>query len=139
MRTINYLKKTKEVLDVSSDYGLAKKLGLTKQTISGYMNGNRTMDDYTAAKLAEVLGISALEVIAAANAEREKDAEKAEFWRKLAKMSAAAIAIPLIVMGGEKQEISLNNSNMHYAQWMLSVLLFALVVIWRKHEEENRV
>lgn len=72
------------------------------------------MDDYTAAKIANVLEINPLEVIAAANAEREKHAEKREFWEKLAKMTAtAAIAMPLFFGNFEEGIKSLNNNDLY--------------------------
>ena len=58
------------------------------------------MDDYTAAKVANVLKINPLEVIAAANAEREKDSQKAEFWRKLASGTQGAILSSTLIFGG---------------------------------------
>ena len=96
------------------------------------------IDDYTAAKVANVLDINPLEVIAAANAEREKDSQKAEFWRKLASgAQAAAVGSTLFFGGLTYSEEFLNNQHyIHYAQ-LLAVVVFALVLIWRKHEKEE--
>lgn len=73
MNTKEYLDAVKQKTGIDSDYKLAKLLNLTKQAISKYQLGNRVMDDYTAAKIAEVLEIPVIKVIADANAEREKD------------------------------------------------------------------
>lgn len=100
MKTKDYLEEAKRKTGLVSDYALGKRLGITKQAMSGYATGNRIMDDYTAAKVAELLGISELEVIAAANAEREKDSQKAEFWRRLATRGRAAGFAGVLILGG---------------------------------------
>lgn len=87
--TLEYLNAAKKALSLESDYALAKWMGISRHTMSGYQNGRRVIDDYAAAKIAEALNINALEVIAVANMEREKVSEKREFWRKIAAGSAA--------------------------------------------------
>jgi len=82
-KTTDYIEEAKIKLDIQSDYGLAKWLGITDSAISHYKTGKRTIDDYTAARIAEALEIDPMEVIAAANAEREKDEKRREFWRKI--------------------------------------------------------
>lgn len=100
MKTREYLEEAKRKTGLVSDYALGKRLGVTKQAMSGYATGNRIMDDYTAAKVAELLGINELEVIAAANAEREKDSAKAEFWRRLATRGKAAGFTGALILAG---------------------------------------
>lgn len=85
MKTIKYLEEAKKRLGIKSDYALAKNLGLKKQTVSGYTTGTRIMDDYTAARIAKIITINPLEVISAANAEREKDRRRREFWEAITK------------------------------------------------------
>lgn len=80
MKSMEYLKMLQKQLPTKSDYALAKKLGLTPQAVSLYMQGKRIMDVTTAAKVAEFLGLNPMIVIAAANAEREKG-EKQEYWK----------------------------------------------------------
>lgn len=94
MKTTNeYLDQVKQKLRLDTDYKLAKWLGSKTSVISKYRLKQRVMDNYTAAKLAEALGIDPMEVIAAAEAEREKDERKAEFWRKLMQKMSVAAAI----------------------------------------------
>lgn len=100
MNTINYIEAAKKKLGITSDYAIAKELGMSKAAFSRYKTGGRVIDDYTAAKLAEVLGINALEVIAAANAEREKDSAKVAFWRRLATGGKAASLASVLIVGG---------------------------------------
>lgn len=83
MNTIKYLAKAKEKLGLKSDYALAKWLGITVGAVSHYQTGKRVIDDYTAARIAEALGVDPMEVIATANAEREKDEGRRDYWRKI--------------------------------------------------------
>lgn len=80
--TISYLDEAKAKLGIESDYGMAAWLGVTRAAVSAYRNSARTVDDYAAAKIAEVLEIDPMIVIAAANAEREKDDGKRGYWEK---------------------------------------------------------
>ena len=95
--TIEYLIEVKKKLGIASDYGLAKALETSQQAVSRYMTGQRVIDDYIAGKSAQILGISELEVIAAANAEREKDVDRKAFWSNLyltlTQTAAAAINV----------------------------------------------
>jgi transcriptional regulator with XRE-family HTH domain len=80
--TLDYLNEAKARLGLESDYALAKHLGLTVGTVSHYVNRRRVIDPYTAAKLAEILEIDAIEIIAAAEFEREKDEQRKSFWKR---------------------------------------------------------
>jgi transcriptional regulator with XRE-family HTH domain len=99
LNTIRYLEEAMRILKTESQGQLAQRLGITRPAISQYMAGTRIMDDYTAARVAKVLGIDPLQVIAAANAEREKDSERRGFWLKLAgEAGAPPFCMFLIVM-----------------------------------------
>ncbi|ERE14017.1 helix-turn-helix domain-containing protein [Pseudogulbenkiania ferrooxidans] len=80
-KSIEYLQEAKKTIGVESDYAFAKALKTSQQNISRYMSGGSTMDDYHCIKVAQVLGIDPMEIIAAAQEEREKSPEKQEFWR----------------------------------------------------------
>jgi hypothetical protein len=79
--TISYLDDAKEKLGIKSDYGMAKWMSLSRNALSQYRLGKSIIDDYAAAKIASVLEIDPMVLIAAANAEREKDKERQEFWQ----------------------------------------------------------
>ena len=85
MNTLEYLDAVKAKAGITSDYQLAQLLESSTPVISQYRTRKRTMDDYTAARVAELLGIEELEIIAQANAEREKDAKKRAYWEEKAK------------------------------------------------------
>lgn len=95
MQTRNYIELTKKKLKIESDYALAKVLGVSRAAIGKYLTGERVMDDYTAAKIAQVLDLPEIKIIAEANQEREKDAKKKSFWKKLAKETAAMVLVAI--------------------------------------------
>jgi plasmid maintenance system antidote protein VapI len=80
-RSIEFLKEAKEKLGCESDYALAKALKTSHANISNYVNGKTLMDDYHCIRVAQVLGIDPMKIIAAAQEEREKNPEKQGFWR----------------------------------------------------------
>lgn len=84
MKTTEYLKAAKRKIGVKTSAEMAERLGVTGAAMSRYESGDRVMDDYTAAQVAEVLGIDPLKVIAQANAEREKDVMRAAYWLRMA-------------------------------------------------------
>lgn len=79
MNTIDYLKRTKKTLGITSDYALAQRLELTRQAI-GKLQKGATMSDETALKVAHILGIHPVIVLADAHAEREKNPEIQAVW-----------------------------------------------------------
>lgn len=140
MKTGEYILMAKKASGIESDYALAKKLGITRQAISNYVNKKSVMDDYTAAKVAELLGINALEVIAAANAEREKDAGRVAFWHRLATSGKAASLASVLILGGFLADSGAldNLQSIHYANLLMYVILAGAGIgltykLWREH------
>lgn len=101
-RSIEYLDEAKVVLGVDSDYALAKALKTTTQAVSNYRTGKTLMDDYHCIRVAQVLGIDPMEIIAAAQEEREKNEDKKAFWQDFRKargtITGAVLALT-IAMG----------------------------------------
>lgn len=102
MTTTNeYLNKAIEKLGLSNDYQLAKFLNLSSGSTTLWRQGKRTIDNYTAARLAEILEIDAMEIIAAAELEREKnEGERREFWKRLAGGTKGAVLAFALAAGG---------------------------------------
>ena len=98
-KTIDYLDAAKEKLGLQSDYAFAKQLELTTAGISQYRTGKRVIDDYTACRIADVLEIDPMEVIAAANAEREKNEDRKSYWAKKWEAITATIAAAVFALG----------------------------------------
>jgi transcriptional regulator with XRE-family HTH domain len=99
--TIQYLDALKKRLDLPSDYAAAKVLGVTRQAVSKYRNGQSVFDEATAARAAELLGIDPLEVISACKAESAPDAFMRKVWEnawgKATGAATTAIAAVFIV------------------------------------------
>lgn len=93
--TINYLDEVKEKCGLMLDHELAKYLGLTTTAIGYYRKRKSTMDDYTALKIAETLGIDPMEVIATANAERTKRPKVKTVWEKIAARATRSWSKPM--------------------------------------------
>lgn len=80
MNTLDYLQAVKTALGITSDYALAKALGIKQTTISGYRAGRSRIDDDVALTISEILKLNPLVVIASANAERAKTPEQRARW-----------------------------------------------------------
>lgn len=80
MKIRERLLECKVKLGIKSDYGLAKALGINRGTLSGYMTGKRIPDAFAAVKMAEILKVHPLLLLAEFEAESEKDETKRAFW-----------------------------------------------------------
>ncbi|MEK7882953.1 hypothetical protein [Methyloversatilis sp. NSM2] len=80
---LDYLDEAKTALGVETDYALAKKMKWSTAQMSNYRARRRILDDFQAARIADVLSKSPMEVIAAANVERAKDDDERAYWVKL--------------------------------------------------------
>jgi predicted transcriptional regulator len=83
MDTIHYLDAVRDKLPTRSDYAVAKALGVSKQAVSRYMKGTGYFDDYVAIRVAELLKIDPLQVIADVNMQRTQNAEVRAVWKGL--------------------------------------------------------
>ena len=76
MKAAQWLDQAKKVKGWESDYRAAKELGLSRSTVSVYRSkADATLDEDTAVKLANVLGINAAGIIIDQVAERSKNPE----------------------------------------------------------------
>jgi len=78
------LERAKAVYGVSSDYALAKKMGVERQTISKYQNNKTFFDTKTCVTLSHILACTPYEIISRMELERAKrlDNEKLiNFWQ----------------------------------------------------------
>ena len=82
--TIDYLNEAIQKLALKNDYQLAKHLGHSTGVMSNFRLKRRVIDNYTALKLASILGIDAIKIIATAESEREKDEARKTEWLRLA-------------------------------------------------------
>ena len=63
MHTREYLDAARRKIGAESNAELARALGLSRAAMTKYYNGERIIDDYTAARLAGLVGIDPLKVI----------------------------------------------------------------------------
>jgi DNA-binding XRE family transcriptional regulator len=80
MKTTQYLDAVKKKLDIPSDYALAKVLGVTKESVSGWRLGKSCMGIETCMKVGEILNIDPHIVYSDAQLEKAKTPEVEHFW-----------------------------------------------------------
>lgn len=86
MKPKEWLEKTKEKLDISSDYKLAKIIGVKATAISNIRIRNNGMDNYTAARIADILEIERMTVIIDMEILKAKNNEKLNYWKRKKEM-----------------------------------------------------
>jgi transcriptional regulator with XRE-family HTH domain len=73
MKALEWVEKIKTTHGIESDYAVAKMLGVSRFTVSGYRNRpGATFDEEIAFKVAEALGIDPVGIIIDQVAERSK-------------------------------------------------------------------
>lgn len=100
-----------EILDLArqhsgipSDYALAKRLGVVRQTISLMRSGRLGLSEEHAEHLAELAGLDPLTVYAHAQATRAKRTTQRAFWARVARGLAAGIIL-VISVGSSAPEV----------------------------------
>jgi predicted transcriptional regulator len=83
MKSKEYLDKAKVKLGIQSDYALAKALRVSQPAVINYRKGRSVMEDDVALKLARILELNPMEVIATANLERAKSDEMRAVWSEI--------------------------------------------------------
>ena len=79
-KTIEFLDKCKEKLNISSTYALAKKTELSESLLSHYYSGRNMPDDFACFKIAEILELDPALIIASIKGESEKNEKKRVFF-----------------------------------------------------------
>ncbi len=99
MEQIELLEKARKKLGVTSDYALAKSLGIPNNRISDYLNGRRTMDEYAMFKIAEILEDSPTRIIAMVLAEKAKREDKRLFFKRYFSIAGLWIILGVLSVG----------------------------------------
>lgn len=84
-KTLKYLEALKEKYDLKSDNALATLLNTSRQAINNYRHAGNAFDNETALKVAKLLEVEPLEVIAAASFDRAKTEEEKKIWENFYK------------------------------------------------------
>lgn len=140
MQSVKYLQQVQEKFGLNSATALAVKLGLSKQAISNYLNGNRVMDEETCLAVALALDINPLEVMMAAGIDRAEKAGQKSLWEVFmsrtaataATLALATSAVNLFLTPGNAEAATMRISdasiakNIDYANmWRNGILEFA--------------
>src|SRR5258708_1714906 len=98
--TVQFLDAVRVRHGLTSDYQLAKFLGVKHATISGYRHQKSMMDESMCLKIAAALALGDPgEVLVAIAHEREKRPEVKRAWERVAKRLAASTAAVLVALG----------------------------------------
>lgn len=83
MKTTEYLDEVRRRLDLPSDYAIAKVLGVTRESVSGWRNGKSPFGIESAMKIGEILQIDGHAVYAHGQIERAKNPQIVDFWKSI--------------------------------------------------------
>lgn len=106
---MEYVDELKEKLEIESDAELGKRIGGNRNTVSSWRNRGSQPEDFYCIVMAELLGIHPLEIIAAANIEREKDPQKIEWWEDFSKRHGYKVLSVSLIAGS----LSLQNNSLY--------------------------
>jgi len=96
MNTKSYIDRLRDLTPTGSNYAVAQLLETTDGAIAHYVHGRRQPDLATCVRIAELLGVDPLQVIADVQAERETDEVKRARWRELSRKRGRWAAMLLI-------------------------------------------
>lgn len=105
LTTEQLLSAAKKAQGITSNYRLARVLGVPDNTVYRWTSGGGLPDDSMCVRLAELAGLDAGQVVASIRAEREAAGPMHDFWAGLAKRletagaTAAAAALAVVFSG----------------------------------------
>lgn len=91
-KTQEYFELVRVKLEAASDYRIAQVLEISTQNVSEYVRGIREADTYACTRIAMVLELDPLEVIAQVEAEAARTEKKRDFWRSFRSSGSRAIS-----------------------------------------------
>ena len=97
--SMEWLDAAKLKAGIKSDYALAKRLGESPNRISNYRTGTSRIGDDVAVKLAAMLEIDPLAILASTHAERATQPAMRSVWERIAQKVAAALLIGAGITG----------------------------------------
>ncbi|MCD4485523.1 hypothetical protein LQR31_13685 [Chromobacterium vaccinii] len=116
-QSVEYLRDAIEKLGVENHTKAAAELKISKAALSMYLSGDRIMEDFACIMVAKILGIDGMEVIAAAQMEREKNEERREIWadfRKKFGVKAGIAGLAAALTLGSLAPSKANASNLEF-------------------------
>lgn len=116
MTPADYLDASKLALGITSDNGLATLWKIHRQRISSYRTGKEWPDNYAVMQFAIALQLDPARVLADLEGQREKDAQKRQFWLSfLQRASMGAVLISTLALN--YSAISGNAFAAHLTAW----------------------
>lgn len=85
--------------NLTSDYALAKALGISQSNVTGWRKGKRHPSDEEAVQLATLAGLEEMKVIAAIHYETATTEKKREFWKCYLESRGIAATACMIALG----------------------------------------
>jgi predicted transcriptional regulator len=83
MKSADYIEQLRKLTNTGSLYAVAKLTGLSENAVQHYSKGRREFSNYAASRVATLLNIEPMEVIANVEAAREKDEGRKSYWQEL--------------------------------------------------------
>ena len=83
---------------LKSDYALAGHLGIPRQAINELMQGKRHPDAFIAVKIADVLGIHPMLLLAEFEADKAKTTDQRGFWINFKRRIKTGAAVMLVLI-----------------------------------------
>lgn len=96
--TTEALDSAKARRGLTSDYQLAKLLGVPTQRLSNYRSGRNQADDDTALQLAELCEIDPAPLLARIQAERSKSPRTRAAWLRISQLAARSSAVGCAIL-----------------------------------------
>lgn len=109
MNIIELLEQSKTKLKISSDYALAKALEINQARLSDYRNGKANPDPYALVKIALLLDLDPLALIAETEAQTEKNPVRKGFWQNFARRVGSAVGVAVLCCMASFGSVSANN------------------------------
>lgn len=83
MKTLEYLSAVKVELGITSDYALAKALGVSKNSVRNWNAGICGFNENTSRKIAEILNVHPAFVVLDMQREHARDDETRSLWDEI--------------------------------------------------------
>ena len=107
MKTTEYLDAVKSRLEISSDYALAKVLGIARESVNAFRSGRSAMGIETCLKVGEILSVDGHAVYAQGQIERAKKPEIRDFWQTVSeKFSGSFLSLLSQWDGHERRAVA---------------------------------
>ncbi len=99
MELSEIIEKAKNRANITSDYALAKVLGIERQVVSDWKRGKKHPSTDEAVKLATLAGLEDMRVIAEIEMRTAKNEKKREFWKSYIDTRGLTAALSVVALG----------------------------------------